>query len=632
LERYGYQGEVLWIDLSHNTIKRLHPSDKFYRTYLGGAGIGIYYLLKFLPYSCDPLGEDNILVFAPGFLTGTQAPCVPRYTVCAKSPLTRALGKSEAGGFWGPELRKAGYDAIVITGRAQKPVYLLISDNIVEIRDATPIWGCDTGETQDFIKKETGDKHLKIAAIGPGGENQVLFAGISNDLSHFNGRNGLGAVMGSKNLKAIAVRGSKRLATQDPDKILQIARWVSENCRKHPLSLALHEYGTPLGVETNNAGGCLPTHNWMYGVFPGAINISGEKLNKEFLVERGGCYACPIRCKRVVEINDEELVVSKQYGGPEYETLVALGSNCGISNLKLIIKANELCNRYTIDTISTGMAISFAMACYEEGLITSEDTGGLELRFGNEEILLPLIEQIAYRRGFGKLLADGTRAAAAKIGKGAEKFLLEVKGQEIPMHDPRVKTGLGLQFALSPYGADHWFAQHDPFFTSEGSLGLTAVAPLGILEPVSAIDLGPQKVRLVYYTSILNFMYDCLGVCVFGAVARSLTPINYYVDLIKASTGWDTSLWELMKVGERVNTMARLFNFRIGLGPDADTLPSRFFTPFVSGPLEGKNAIELEAFRQAIELYYGMAGWDVKTGEPLKPKLYELGLEEFISQ
>jgi aldehyde:ferredoxin oxidoreductase len=629
MRRYGYYSKIAYVDLFRKQIEFLTPDETFYRTYLGGPGIALYYLLKRLPDNCHPLDPDNVLIFAPGLLTGTLTPCAPRYTVCAKAPLTGALGRSEAGGFFGPELKKAGYDALVITGRAASPVYLWISDDGIEIRDARAIWGHDTGDAEDFIREDIGDKRIRIAAIGQGGENQVLFAGITSDLSHFNGRNGLGAVMGSKNLKAIAVQGQGAVPVADNSKIQELARWVGQNSRKHPLSSALHDRGTAAGVEGNNAGGTLPTRNWSTGVFEKANEIGAEKLTNEFLVERGGCYICPIRCKRIVEIDDTDMVVERRYGGPEYETLAAIGSNCGIGNLKLINKANEVCNRYTLDTISTGMVISFAMACFEQGLIDTEDTGGLELRFGNEDVLLPLIDQIAYRKGFGDVLANGARYASQAIGKGSEKMLRQVKGQDIPMHDPRVKTGLGLQFALSPYGADHWFAQHDPFFTSEGSLGMTAVAPLGILDPIPALDLGPRKVRLVFYTSVLNDLYDCLGVCFFGAVARSLIPINSYVEVVKATTGWDTSLWELMKVGERVNNMARLFNMRQGLGPQDDTLPDLFFTPIVGGPLDGKNALDRDDFENAVRLYYAMAGWDEETGQPGRGKLCELGLDEF---
>lgn len=624
----GLNGTILKVNLSERETEIYECAEAFYRTYIGGPGIGLYYLLKKVPANCDPLSPDNVLVFAPGLLTGTAAPCAPRFTVCAKSPLTNALGKSEAGGFWGPELKKAGFDAVIVEGKADSPVYILIVDGKVEIRDASKIWDAETGETEEYIFMDTGMKNLEVACIGPGGTNCVRFAGIASGLSHFNGRNGLGAVMGSKNLKAIAVCGSRRVEVSDKEKIKQIAQWVNQNYRNHPLSFALHEKGTPIGIESSNASGCLPTYNWSQSVFSGAESIGAEALEK-YLVKRDGCYSCPIKCKRVVEIDRPDLKVERRYGGPEYETLAALGSNCGIRNLELIIKANEMCNRYTLDTISTGMVISFAMACYSRGLLTKEDTGGLELEFGNEEVILPLIEQIAYRRGFGKMLADGTRRFAAQVGQEVKNFLLEVKGQEVPMHDPRVKAGMSLQYALAPQGADHWFAQHDPFFTSRESLGLTAVAPLGILEPISATDIGPDKVRLILYTSFLNFMYDCLGVCVFGAVARSLIPINYFVELTQAVTGWETSLWELMKVGERINTMARLFNVRQGFKAEDDKLPKLFFQLISGGPLDGKGGIDEKTFRDAVQLYYEMAGWDRATGIPTNGKLLELGLKEF---
>ncbi|MBC7105540.1 MAG: aldehyde ferredoxin oxidoreductase family protein [Firmicutes bacterium] len=630
MDRLGYRGKILWVDLTTGAVRIEEPRPEFYRTYLGGPGVALYYLLKNFAGG-DPLAPENVLVFAPGLLAGTPAPCAPRYTVCARSPLTGALGKSEAGGYWGPELKRAGYDAVIVTGRASSPVYLWITGDGVEVRSAARTWGLDTGETEELIRTELGEKRARILGIGPGGENLVRFAGVVSDLTHFNGRNGLGAVMGSKKLKAVAVCGSENVPVHDRDRIREIARWAARHCPEHPLSRALQEYGTPLGVETNNAGGCLPTNHWSRGVFGGASEIGSERLTAELLVERGGCFACPVRCKRVVEVRDTDLRVDRRYGGPEYETLVAFGSNCGISDLKLISKANEMCNRYTLDTISTGMAISFAMACYERGLITREETGGLELRFGNGEVLLSLIEQIAYRQGFGKVLADGPRAAAARIGRGAEGLLVEVKGQDVPMHDPRVKTGLGLQFAISPNGADHWFAQHDPFFGTRDGLGLAAVAPLGILEPVDPLDLGPRKVRLVLYTSFLNAMYDCLGVCVFGAVARSLLPVNHVVRLVEAVTGWETSLWELLKAGERANTMARLFNLRQGLGSDDDRLPEVFFRPLSGGPLDGRNALDRAAFARAVRLYYAMAGWDPETGTPTQGKLLELALEEFAA-
>ncbi|OFV83877.1 MAG: hypothetical protein A2W26_01175 [Acidobacteria bacterium RBG_16_64_8] len=454
-------------------------------------------------------------------------------------------------------------------------------------------------------------------------------AGISNELSHFNGRNGLGAVMGSKNVKAIAVRGTSDVAVHDKETLQRLYRETSELAHTQVQAHALNQFGTIAGVEGVNAGGALPTNNWQNAVFPGADKIGGKRLNEEFLVKRGACYMCPVRCKRVVAVPDPVYAVDSEYGGPEYETAIAFGSCCGVNSMEVVIKANELCNRLTLDTISAGMTIAFAMACFEAGLLTKDDTGGIDLKFGNEHAILPLLEDMAHRRGLGAILADGSSAAAKKIGKGAERFLLTVKGQEIPMHDPRIKTGLGLQFALAPNGADHWFAQHDPFFATETSPGCIALAQMGLGRPVAPLSLGPDKVRIVAYTSYLNALYDDLGVCVFAAVARSMTGLDTLTAMIRAVTGWDVSLWELLKVGERTNTLYRLFNQKQGVNASADMLPGLFFKPFADGPLAGTQAIDQAEFEEAVRLYYAMCGWDPDTGHPTMGKLSELGLEMY---
>ncbi|MGI6065753.1 MAG: aldehyde ferredoxin oxidoreductase family protein [Bacillota bacterium] len=626
----GYTGSILHVDLTKEEVFVEHPSEEFYRTYLGGPGIGLYYLLKEKVKDVDPLGPENVMIFAPGLLTGTQSPCVPRFTVCSKSPLTGALGKSEAGGYWAPQLKRAGFDALVIRGKAARPVFLWIKGGKAEIRSAEHIWGKDTGTTQEMIRSELNDKRIQIAQIGPGGENLVRYACIANDLSHFNGRNGLGAVMGSKNLKAIAVLGSGQIPVHDSEKIKKIFKWTAQETKTNPLSISLHEHGTPLGIGGNNAAGVLPTNNWQTGVFPSAGEIGADKL-EEYLVEKGGCFACPIRCKRVVEINDDRVKVDPIYGGPEYETLVTLGSNCGIADIKIVCKANELCNRLGIDTISAGMAISFAMQCYENGLITKEDTGGLDLKFGNEDAVLTLLEQIALRKGFGSMLAEGSKAAAEKIGQGSSEYLVETKGQEVPAHDPRVKSGLGIQYAISFNGADHWFAQHDPFFTNRDSYGFQNITPLGITEPVPAAEVSTEKARLMLYCSFLTFFYDCLGACAFGFVARSIIPLDKTVELVKGATGWNTSLWELQKIGERCHTMARIYNIdRCGLRPSDDKLPAKYYTPINGGPLDGKMALDPKSFNQMIQDYYEMAGWDKETGLPLQGKLSELNLNSLV--
>jgi len=629
---YGYTGNILHIDLSSKKHWIEHPPENFYRTYMGGRALALYYMLKEMKPKTDPLSPDNLLIFAPSVLTGTPAPALPRYTVCAKSPLTGAQGEAEAGGWWGPELKKAGFDAIIIKGASTTPVYLWINDGKVEIKDATHLWGKDTGETQKIIKEELADDKIRIAQIGPAGENLVRFANIVNELKHFNGRNGLGAVMGSKKLKAIAVRGTKAIDLYNKEKVSQVTKEITKRIMDHPLSRNFRKLGTPGTVRPAYEAGCLPSYNWTTGYFKEGESLTAETYNKTILKRTEGCFACPIRCKRVAEVNEPDLKVDPAYGGPEYETIASLGSICGISDLKHIAKANELCNKYTMDTISTGMVIAFAMQCYQEGLLTKKDTGGIELTFGNKEALLILIEKIAHREGLGDLLSQGSYIAAQKIGKGAEKFVYQVKGQEIPMHDPRLKTGVGLQYALSDYGADHMKAAHDPFFKDKDSVGIKEMKGLGILEPVSPTDIGEKKVALFKLWDIYWTVFDILGVCHFGYVPRNVGTMEELLEIIKSTTGWKTTWFELMKLGERSINMARIFNYREGFTSKDDTLPEMFYQNFKGGPLDGQGAINKKDFEKAIKLRYELMGWNQDTGIPAPAKLIELGLNWLIKE
>jgi aldehyde:ferredoxin oxidoreductase len=629
---YGYTGNILHVDLSSKKHWIENPPEDFYRTYWGGRALALYYMLNQMKPHTDPLSPDNLLIFAPSVLTGTPAPAIPRYTVCAKSPLTGAEGEAEAGGWWGPELKKAGFDAIIIRGSSSTLVYLYIKDGKIEIKDATHLWGKDTGTTQKIIKEELADDKIRIAQIGPAGENLVRFANIVNELKHFNGRNGLGAVMGSKKLKAIAVRGTKPIELYDKERVSQVTKEITARIMDNPLSRDLRELGTPAVVRGFYEAGCLPSFNWTTGYFQEGENLTAETLNRTILKGTKGCYACPIRCKRVVEVDKPGLKVDPAYGGPEYETIASLGSLCGISDLKYIAKANELCNKYTMDTISTGMVIAFAMQCYEEGLLTKKDTGGIELTFGNKEAVLKIIEKIAHREGLGDLLSQGSYLAAQKIGKGAEKFIHQVKGQEIPMHDTRLKTGVGLQYALSDYGADHMKAAHDPFFKDKDSVGVKEMKGLGILEPVSPTDIGEKKVALFKLLDIYWTVFDILGVCDFGYVPRSVGTMEELLEIIRATTGWETTWFELMQAGERSINMARIFNYREGFTSQDDTLPEVFFRDFKGGPLNGKFAIYKEDFQKALKLRYELMGWDTNDGIPKPTKLIELGLDWLIDE
>lgn len=629
---YGYTGNILHVDLSSKKHWIENPPENFYRTYWGGRALALYYMLKHMKLKTDPLSPDNLLIFAPSVITGTPAPAIPRYTVCAKSPLTGAQGEAEAGGWWGPELKKAGFDAIVIKGSSETPVYLWIKDGKVEIKDATHLWGKDTGITQKIIKEELADDKIRIAQIGPAGENLVRFANIVNELKHFNGRNGLGAVMGSKKLKAIAVRGTKPIELYNKERVSQVTKEITKRIMDNPLSRGLRELGTPAVVRGFYEAGCLPSYNWTTGYFKEGENLTAETYNKTILKSTKGCYACPIRCKRVAEVDEPNLKVDSAYGGPEYETIAALGSLCGISDLKYIAKANELCNKYTMDTVSTGMVIAFAMQCYQEGLLTKKDTGGIELTFGNKEAVLKMIEKITYREGLGDLLSQGSYLAAKKIGKGVEKFIHQVKGQEIPMHDPRVKTGVGLQYALSDYGADHMKAAHDSFFKDKDSVGVQEMKVLGILEPVSPTDIGEKKVALFKLLDIYWTVFDILGVCDFGYVPRSVGTMEELLEIICSTTGWRTTWFELMQVGERSINMARIFNYREGFTSKDDTLPEVFYHNFKGGSLDGQGAINKKDFEKAIKLRYDLMGWNADTGIPTTAKLIELGLDWLIDE
>jgi len=619
----GYNGKVLRVDLSNGRVWTEEVEPITYRRYLGGSGLALYFLLNELPRGVAPLSPDNILVFTASVITGTPLSGASRFTAAARSPLTGAYGESEAGGWWGPELKKAGFDAVVIYGKAPKPVYLWIHDGEAELRDASAIWGEFTGPAQQAIREELGDRRIRVAQIGPGGENRVRYACIVNELHHFNGRTGMGAVMGSKNLKALAVRGTSKVSIHDHDTVRDVLRWLKENYERRPMDM--HDGGTARIVPMLNNDGILPTRNFHEGAFEHADDISGKRMIETILIDRGTCYACAIQCKRVVKVDEGPYKVDPMYGGPEYETVASLGSLCGVGDLNAIAMGNQLCGQYTLDTISTGVSIAFAMECYENGLLSKEDTGDLDLRFGNAEAMVRLVEMIGKREGLGDLLAEGVKRAAAQIGGGAEQYAQHVKGQEVPMHEPRGKKGLALAYATSPTGADHMEAPHDPFYAGFHPESVGGFGPLGLIESLDPLDTGPEKVRAFYYTQQVFNLYNAIGLCDFVGIPLGPFPLDQLVRYVKAVTGWDTSLWELLKAGERSANMARVFNVREGFSPKDDRLPDRLHRELEGGALKGER-ITPEEFERMLQLYYGMAGWDSKIGAPTEAKLTELDL------
>lgn len=618
--------KLLHVDLGTRTTHLEEIPEPVLRRHLGGGALACYLLLRDMPAGVDPLGPENRLVFTTSVINGLSLSGTNRYTAAAKSPLTGGYGESEAGGWWGPELRAAGYDGLVLRGRAESPTYLWIKDGQVEFRDARPYWGKLSGEVQDGLEQELGDKRIRVLQTGIAGERGVRFAAIVNQLKHFHGRCGLGAVMGAKNLKAIVVRGSKVNAPADKAGAKATLTWFREHYDR--ANDRFHQTGTAGGLLSLEASGILPTRNFRDGSFEHARAISGQRMAETILVNRGTCYACMVACKREVEV--PRLGVTPKYGGPEYESLAATGSLCGVGDLEALAKINQLLGQYVLDSISTGVAIAFAMECYEHGILTRADTGGLELAWGSADAVEQLVHLIGRREGIGALLGEGVRRAAARLGRGAERFALHVKGQELPMHDPRGKKSLSLAYALSPTGADHMEAPHDPLYEGFHPDG-HPLGGLGLIEPVRMLDLGPRKVRAFYYTQQVWSFYNSVGMCDFVGTPLNALALEQFVAYVNSVTGWNMSLYEMMKVGERANTLARLFNCREGFTPKDDVLPQRMHEGIGNGKLQGER-VDPEQFLQARRLYYEMAGWDPETGRPTAARLAELEVDPSVFQ
>lgn len=612
----GYTGKILHVYLSTGVTRIEEPDDIFYRRYLGGSGLVGYYLLKEVPQGADPLGAENILIFATGTITGLPVAGAGRSAVGAKSPLTGGYGEADGGGFFGAELKHAGYDALIVHGQAVNPVYLWIKDGVVEIRPAEHLWGMTTLACLQAVQQELGDTHVRLAMIGPGGENLVRFACVMHDLKHAAGRTGLGAVMGSKKLKAVAVRGTTVPEVADEEGFKTLAKWMRDHWKEK--SAALHDTGTDGGLVDLHEQGALPTRNFQDGQFAGANKIDGAAMRDTILIDRGGCYACPIRCKRVVEIKEGPFQVDPLYGGPEYETVGAFGSNCGVDDLAAISKANEYCNAYSLDTISTGMMVSFAMECYENGLLTKEDTGGLDLRFGNAEAMVELTRMICEREGLGDLLAEGPRIAASRIGPEAYAFAIQVKNQPFPMHECRTRHGQALGYAVSPTGADHIHNMWDGGMNKD-KLDEELLS-LGIYDPMPQTELDYRKVRAYTYLTNWMWLHNQLGHCMFIPWDR-----DQLVDLVRAITGWKTNAWELLRTAERGVTMARAFNMREGFTRADDVLPPRINTPFVTESVSEK-PVDPEVLDENVSVFYEMMGWDSQTGIPTPTRLRELDI------
>ena len=621
---YGSTAKVLRVNLTTRKIEVEELSEAFYRLYPGGKALAGYFMLKEIPPHTEPLSPENVLVIANGLLTGSPVSTATRYVVSARSPLTGGYGESEAGGFWGPELKMAGFEAILITGKAAEPAYLWMQDGQAELRSAKHLWGRTPVDVQNDIRAELGDDKVRVLQIGPAGENLVRYANITNDLRHFNGRNGMGAVMGSKNLRAVAVRGHSRYLSlaHDAPALQALGKRLSQEAVKHPLSWDLQQRGTPGLVEPLNTGGMLPTRNFKQGVFEGVDGIKWEAYEKQIFTAKRSCYACAVRCKREVAVEGKP----SEYGGPEYETVGVFGSDCGVDDIQAVAKANELCNEYLMDTISAGATIAFAMECFEHGLIGLKDTEGIDLRFGNAEAMLSMIGKIARREGFGNLLAEGSRRAAEKIGGEAPFFAIQVKGQELPMHEPRGKYNVGLGYAISEIGADHLLVAHDTMLANPESVSFKGAQGLGLQSAQPARVFNEEKTSHFYTLERWTSFEKVSGLCFFGPVPRSFMQAADVVEGVRAATGWDVDLDELLTMGERATNMARVFNAREGFSRKDDVLPGRLFQGLENGAIQGQG-IPREDFEQALTRIYQAKGWDEQTGMPTRERLEALSLE-----
>jgi aldehyde:ferredoxin oxidoreductase len=629
---HGYNGKILHVNLTTREIKIEEPGTAFYRKYMGGSAMGLYYLLKDMPGGVDALGPENVLCLMASVITGVPISGQSRLTATAKSPLTDCIGDSQMGGFAPAELKFSGFDGIVLKGKADSPLYLWIHDGEAELRDASHLWGKITGEAETIIKEELDDRKVEVMQIGPAGENLVRFAAIMSMSNRAFGRTGMGAVMGSKNLKAIVIRGKNKPTLADKEGLMNLTRW---GVKAYPESdvAGLGKYGTAETTAPQQKNGGLPTFNYNSGVFDGWEAIDGTTMydtilagadeGKQNIKGRDTCYSCTVRCKRVVEIKEGVHQVDPHYGGPEYETLATFGSYCGIDNLAAVAKANEYCNKYGMDTISCGATISWAMEAFTEGRLTVEDTGGLELNFGNADVMVQLTKMIGEREGFGNVLAEGSVRAAEKIGNGTKEFLITSKKQEAPAHMPQAKPTLGVIYAANPFGADHQSSEHDGSYEDYPE----RMAQIGLENPQPSLGMNEEKVRYAMRTQWAYSAMDSVNVCqfVYGP-AWHLYDMDQLLSAINAVTGWDVTMDELLELGERRVNMLRAFNAREGIDREQDTLPEKMFKKALKGGVTNDVKVNRQEWKEMMDHYYRLSEWDVATGNPTQEKLERLGI------
>lgn len=610
-------GKILLVDLRGRTTRDIQLTRGYVEGFIGGAGYAARVLYDMIAPETDPLGPGNPVFFVAGPMVGSTFPGATKWTVCSLSPLTDIWGESSASGSWGSEMKYAGYDGVLVTGKSEHPVYLAIREGDVQIRKAEYLWGRDTVETADAIQSDLADPKVKVASIGPAGERLVRYASIVTDEERICGRAGMGAVMGSKKLKAIAVRGTMRIPLANEERLRELCSEARDAVKPpkapaHTLGRikALSVDGTAGGVEGLEKQGGLPIKNWTKGIFPEAANISGPEMTRTILVRRGMCAHCSIiTCWRLVRTRD-----GRVGHGPEYETLAALGSLCMNGSLESIAKVNDVCNRLGMDTISTGSAVAFAMECYEKGVLSKNDLGGLDLAWGNIDAIMELTKLIGLKEGFGAVLAEGVKRAAERIGKGAEHYAMHVRGMELPMHDPRRWWTMALAYATSNRGACH--QQGAPMHLELGNMQ----PEFGFSEKLKPFEIEGKAAATKFHQDF-HAAYTSMGHCTLTICG--VIPFTIVSEAFQAVTGRQIDQWDLLKCGERIWNVKRAFNIKMGSTEKDDALPGRFLDePLSEGPTAGK----VPLLREMLQEYYSIRGW--KEGKPGKAKLTELGMPE----
>ena len=623
---HSYAGTVLRVDLTEGRVIRSPTEEHLARAYLGGRGLNVRRLWKELPAHVDGLSPANELIFGVGPLVGTSFPGGARFNVSAMSPQTGILGDSNAGGFFAAELKYAGYDQLILQGRAPHPVYLWIHDDQVVLRDARELWGNDIWETTTALRQELGDPDVQVAAIGAGAEHGVRFAGIFVDLNRPAARTGMGTVMAAKNVKAVAVRGTGFITVADMPRFRALIEQLDETIYAHPEYEVRSRLGTTKLIKALNAIGALPTRHFQQGTFEAVDEVSGEAIEALYKVKSKACFACTIPCSRFLVVEDPRFP-ELRLEGPEYEPLAGFTARVGNVDLPLALKCVDLANRYGLDAIALSEVISWSMECYQRGLLSRGEADGLDLTWGNEEAIVTLIHKIAHREGFGDLLGDGVRAAAARLGRGSEAFALHGKGLEVFQADVRAIKAYGLGNAVSSRGADHLRSEPWFEFSNDPEEGIRR---FGVAETAYRLAYKGKGLLVKHYEEMAA-VSDALGVCKNTYNNMEVLDWEATAELLQAATGWEWSGEQVRQVGERIVNLERLFNAREGIGRGDDTLPRRFLEEPLDeegGPSAG-SVLELEPM---LDEYYRARGWEVETGLPTHEKLVELGLAEELDQ